>query len=184
MADKKPIDREYLLAQLENFARLIGSNFVAKDSDEIAQIATNTSAISALQAGSGGSSTDGVTEARVNQLIKTKIDSLINGADEHYDTFKEIADWIIATGQTVENKATKIDYDPETKELTLYAGTRPLNSTYVDASESTSNFFIPPEFGLEWEDEKMYGHLMMVGGRGAIFSIDPVTGHLLEGEGA
>lgn len=187
---KKAIDKDYLLVQFQNFAKKIGSNFVAKETgkslisdSDIRQIATNTQSIKDLK-----SAGVGMNEATVKLLIQEDITKLKAGAHENYDTFGEVSDWIINTGSTVSDKADSFTYDAEDGALILYAGTKPLSSAkIVGGSGGDGNYFVPPTFEVFFEQSDSIkfntaGHLVMTGGKGAEFRIDPITGHLFEGE--
>lgn len=185
----KAIDKDYLLVQLQNFAKKIGSNFVAKESGkslisdtDIKQIATNTQSIKDLK-----NAGVGMNEATVKLLISEDIAKLKSGANENYDTFGEISDWIINTGSTVTEKADSFTYDESDGALILYAGSKPLSQTKIIGGGGDGNYFVPPTFEVFFEQSDTIkfsttGHLIMTGGKGAEFRIDPITGHLFEGE--
>ena len=186
MADKA-ISKEYLLVQFQNFAKKIGSNFVQKEvgkslisNTDLAQIAANTKSIQDMK-GAGV----GMNEASVNLLIAEKINALKDGVSADFDTMKEIETWIQTEGKT---KADSLDYDENDNTLTLYSGTTPLSSFKIKGGGGgVDNYFVPPTFEVFFDQSETIkfnttGHLIMLGGQGAIFRIDPITGHLIEGE--
>ena len=184
----KAIDKDYLLVQLQNFAKKIGSNFVAKETgkslisdEDIRQIATNTQGIKDLRAAGVG-----LNQATVKLLIKEDLDALREGADDNFDSFAEISHWILNQGA---NKADSFTYDPADGSFILYAGNKILSQTNIvgGSGDGDGNYFIPPSFEVYFHQKEniptcTIGHLYMTGGKGAEFKIDPLTGHLIEGE--
>lgn len=183
MANQKAIDKDYLLAQLQNFtAEILAQYFVQAErgkglisNDELAQITANTLAIESMKQNQGG-----VNAAAVEKIVDDKISNVIAGAPSSFDTLKEISDWISSHGNSaaamnteIKGKADSFTYDHETGQFELKSGDTVLESTVIQTTGGQSNFIVYPEFEVDFES----GHISAIGGAGVEFSIND-SGHL------
>lgn len=184
MADKKAIDKDYLLVQLQNYTRdVIAAKFVPQQKNyslisknDLGQITANQLAIEELQTAT--------STAALNALINAQIAKVVAEAPASYDTLKEIADWITSHESSAsalntrmnglsESKADKIAYDSENGILSLMAGEKVLNSVAVSGGGGGSHYLTYPEFEVDF----ITGHITATGGTGVDFRID-ANGHL------
>lgn len=185
MADKKAIDKDYLLTQLQNYtSEVIAKHFVQSQKNyslisntDLAQITTNQLAIADLEAST--------SKAAIQALIAAEIAKVVANADTSYDTLKEIADWITShegsaasmntqLSSLKDNKADNMKYDDETGTLSLLAGDRVIKSVAVSGGGSGGGHYLTyPEFTMNFTT----GHISAEGGTGVEFVIN-AEGHL------